>query len=122
MGQDHHNAPPRGDRIDEIEDRLADVEKTIVAVCGRNGTNGKLSVLSKTVDQILSRAWWILTVLVGCAGGAATKLVFLGAAAGEMQAQIAAQKESIALIQAELVVLRSALHVPAPVTPGKDQP
>lgn len=87
----------------------------LLELAGEGGKNGKIGQLRKDVDSVLSRAWWLVTVLVTAAGGLAVKLIIVGRAYGELEAQVRANRERVGLLEAVL------FHLPAPA-PEKAPP
>lgn len=55
---------------------------------GRNGDNGKVGELRRTVDEINRRSWWAITFLLGCIGGIAIKVFLAGVEYGTIKASL----------------------------------
>lgn len=73
---------------------------------GKDGKNGKIGLLREAVDRLMSRAWWFFTVFVGGIGAAAVKLLIVGRAYGELDAQVNSNRARLQLIE-QVVFLRS---------------
>lgn len=99
-----------------LVDRVDGVETAIVDIRGERGNNGKLGALKARVDALMSRAWWLVTVLVGGVGAAAVKLIIVGRAYGELETEVQANKARIQLLE-RVVFLKSR-----PAAPEKESP
>ncbi|MGE3453695.1 MAG: hypothetical protein AB7O24_01150 [Kofleriaceae bacterium] len=115
---------------ERLRQRIEILERAKVDIQGESGSNGRLGNLTKTVsaiaadvDKILSRAWWLFTLLVAGLGGAAVKLVVIGKAYGELETTVQNMKAQDERQSAEIVILHQQLQLrlngPAEA-PGKD--
>lgn len=99
--------------------RIDDLETRVVDMSGADGTNGKIGNLRKSVDGILSKGWWLITVLVGGIGAAAVKLIIVGRAYGELETKVENNTNRIQLIE-RATFLKSIPLLVDPAPPGKD--
>lgn len=103
-----------------LEQHLAEVREAITDIHGASGTNGKLGELkrrvdgleadtNRRVDGLSSKAWKILTTMLGGIAVAVTKLVFVVRAFDAVEARALHSEQRVVLLEAQVLQIQQAL-------------
>lgn len=72
----------------EIRKLREDMIEGFTDLRGRNGDNGKIGEMRRSLDEINRRSWWVLTFIIGCIGGIAIKVFLAGVEYGSIKASL----------------------------------
>jgi hypothetical protein len=63
--------------VEALRVQVTELERRVVDISGKDGTNGKLGENRRRTDALSRAAWWLVCSIVGGIGAAAIKLVMV---------------------------------------------
>lgn len=88
MERDGESATEWIQRLELLQDVVAEVKISLVEAIGKRGDGGTVGEVRRSVETINTRLWWVLTFMIGCLGGIGAKVFLSGRELGRLESQI----------------------------------
>jgi len=88
MERNEESATERIQRLELLQDVVAEIKMNIVETIGKRGDGGTVGEVRRSVETINTRLWWALTFMIGCLGGIGAKVFLSGRELGRFESQL----------------------------------
>jgi len=88
MERNEESATERIQRLELLQDVVAEIKMNIVETIGKRGDGGAVGEVRRSVETINTRLWWALTFMIGCLGGIGAKVFLSGRELGRFESQL----------------------------------